>query len=97
MPSPGVTAKNDQSNEMSNPKPEEEPVVQFKEKGPSDEEIDERRQQTGTQGGKGSGFGLHRCDDFFARHGGHLTWASSPGKGSTFSFTIRSFSDNRYG
>lgn len=50
--------------------------------------IDERKRQTGTSGEKGSGFGLLLCEDFIARHGGKLTWTSSPGEGSTFSFTI---------
>ena len=50
--------------------------------------IDKRKQQTGPKGEKGSGFGLLRCEDFVARHSGHLTWVSSPGEGSTFSFTI---------
>ncbi len=50
--------------------------------------IDDRKQQPGTSGEKGSGFGLLLCEDFIQRHGGHLTWESAPGKGTTFSFTI---------
>lgn len=50
--------------------------------------IDDRKQQAGTAGEFGSGFGLLLCEDFIQRHGGHLTWESTPGKGSTFSFTI---------
>lgn len=50
--------------------------------------IDDRKQKTGTSGETGSGFGLLLCEDFIQRHGGHLTWESAPGKGSTFSFTI---------
>jgi signal transduction histidine kinase len=50
--------------------------------------IDERKQVAGTSGETGSGFGLLLCEDFIQRHGGHLTWESAPGKGSTFSFTI---------
>jgi signal transduction histidine kinase len=50
--------------------------------------IDDRKKQTGTSGEGGSGFGLLLCEDFIQRHGGHLTWESKPGKGSTFSFTI---------
>lgn len=50
--------------------------------------IDDRKKQTGTSGESGSGFGLLLCEDFIQRHGGHLTWESKPGKGSTFSFTI---------
>lgn len=47
-----------------------------------------QKKQTGTSGESGSGFGLLLCEDFIQRHGGHLTWESKPGKGSTFSFTI---------
>lgn len=50
--------------------------------------IDDRKQQAGTSGETGSGFGLLLCDDFIQRHGGHLKWESTPGKGSIFSFTI---------
>jgi signal transduction histidine kinase len=50
--------------------------------------IDDRKKQTGTSGEGGSGFGLLLCEDFIQRHGGHLTWESKPGKGSTFSFTV---------
>ena len=50
--------------------------------------IDDRKQQTGTSGEVGSGFGLLLCEDFIQRHGGHLTWESALGEGSTFSFTI---------
>lgn len=50
--------------------------------------IDDRKQKTGTSGESGSGFGLLLCEDFIQRHGGHLTWESTLGKGSTFSFTI---------
>lgn len=50
--------------------------------------IDDRKQKTGTAGETGSGFGLLLCEDFIQRHGGHLKWESTPGSGSTFSFTI---------
>lgn len=50
--------------------------------------IDSRKQKTGTSGESGSGFGLLLCEDFIQRHGGHLTWVSTEGKGSTFYFTI---------
>lgn len=50
--------------------------------------IDDRKQKSGTSGEFGSGFGLLLCEDFIQRHGGHLTWESTLGKGSTFSFTI---------
>lgn len=50
--------------------------------------IDDRKQKTGTSGESGSGFGLLLCEDFIQRHGGHLTWESALGLGTTFSFTI---------
>lgn len=50
--------------------------------------IDDWKRQPGTSGESGSGFGLLLCEDFIQRHGGHLTWESKPGEGSTFSFTI---------
>ncbi|HKK17563.1 MAG TPA: ATP-binding protein, partial [Opitutales bacterium] len=50
--------------------------------------IDDRKQKSGTSGETGSGFGLLLCEDFIQRHGGHLSWESTLGKGSTFSFTI---------
>lgn len=50
--------------------------------------IDDRKQKSGTSGEVGSGFGLLLCEDFIQRHGGHLTWESALGEGSTFSFTI---------
>lgn len=50
--------------------------------------IDDRKQKSGTSGEVGSGFGLLLCEDFIQRHGGHLTWESAVGEGSTFSFTI---------
>ena len=50
--------------------------------------IDSRKQRAGTSGETGSGFGLLLCEDFVQRHGGRLYWASSPGEGSTFGFTL---------
>ncbi|WPJ94242.1 HAMP domain-containing sensor histidine kinase [Coraliomargarita algicola] len=50
--------------------------------------IDGRKQKSGTSGEMGSGFGLLLCEDFIQRHGGHLTWESATGEGTTFSFTI---------
>lgn len=50
--------------------------------------IDDRKQKSGTSGEVGSGFGLLLCEDFIQRHGGHLTWESALGEGSSFSFTI---------
>jgi len=46
--------------------------------------IDDRKQKLGTSGEKGSGLGLLLCEDFVHRHGGHLTWQSSLGEGTTF-------------
>jgi len=50
--------------------------------------LDERKQRPGTAGETGSGFGLLLCEDFIQRHGGELSWESTPGAGSTFSFSI---------
>jgi signal transduction histidine kinase len=50
--------------------------------------IDNRKQQAGTSGEVGSGFGLLLCEEFVQRHGGRLIWESAPNAGSTFSFTI---------
>lgn len=50
--------------------------------------MDNRKQQEGTAGETGSGFGLLLCEEFIKRHSGHLSWESIPGKGSTFTFNI---------
>jgi signal transduction histidine kinase len=50
--------------------------------------VDDRKQRPGTSGETGSGFGLLLCEDLIQRHGGHLSWESTPSKGSTFIFTI---------
>ncbi len=50
--------------------------------------VDDRKRQVGTSGESGSGFGLLLCEEFIQRHGGHLSWESAVGEGSTFSFTI---------
>ena len=39
-------------------------------------------------GESGSGFGLLLCEDFVHRHGGRLSWQSTPQQGSTFCFTV---------
>jgi signal transduction histidine kinase len=50
--------------------------------------IDNRKEQVGTDGETGSGFGLLLCEDFVQRHGGRLSWESAPQQGSTFRFTV---------
>lgn len=42
----------------------------------------------GTAGEKGSGLGLDICIDFVTLHGGTINAESTPGKGSTFYFTL---------
>ncbi len=42
----------------------------------------------GTTGEKGTGMGIHLCQDFLALNGGVLTIRSAPGQGSTFIFTL---------
>jgi signal transduction histidine kinase len=42
----------------------------------------------GTNGEKGSGLGLDLCIDFVEKHGGDIRVNSTPGEGSTFTFTI---------
>jgi signal transduction histidine kinase len=43
---------------------------------------------TGTSGEKGTGLGLLLCKDFIEKNKGTISVESSPGKGSTFIFTI---------
>ena len=42
----------------------------------------------GTSGEKGTGLGFNLCYDFAQKHGGDLWVESTPGKGSTFYFTM---------
>ena len=44
---------------------------------------------TGTRNEKGTGLGLKLCKDFVAKNGGEISVTSVPGKGSTFSFTMK--------
>ena len=50
--------------------------------------VDNRKEQMGTDGETGSGFGLLLCEDFVQRHGGRLDWESAPKQGSMFRFTV---------
>ena len=44
---------------------------------------------SGTRNEKGPGLGLKLCKDFVEKNGGTISVTSVPGKGSTFSFTLR--------
>ncbi len=50
--------------------------------------VEEYHTTTGTSGEAGTGLGLIIVSDFVKRHGGTLNIDSTPGKGSTFSFTL---------
>lgn len=45
----------------------------------------------GTRNEKGTGVGLSLCSEFLDHHGSKLSIESTPGKGSSFSFTLRKF------
>jgi signal transduction histidine kinase len=51
-------------------------------------DVDKKASRPGTNNELGTGFGLILCREFVKKNGGELTVESSPGKGSTFSFTV---------
>jgi signal transduction histidine kinase len=50
--------------------------------------VDKKSSRPGTNNELGTGFGLILCLEFVKKNGGELSVESSPGKGSTFSFTV---------
>lgn len=50
--------------------------------------IDAHISTRGTADEKGTGLGLVICKDFVEKHGGHFSVISSPGKGTSVSFTV---------
>lgn len=50
--------------------------------------LNENTSSLGTAKEQGTGLGLILCKEFIEKHGGTITVASEPGKGSTFSFTL---------
>lgn len=55
--------------------------------------FDPYKSQPGTSNEKGTGLGLLLCKDFVEMHGGRISVASEPGKGSIFGFTMKRFND----
>jgi two-component system sensor histidine kinase/response regulator len=50
--------------------------------------INTKNKTLGTEGEKGTGIGLVLCKEFAERNGGNIRVISTPGKGSTFCFTL---------
>lgn len=52
-----------------------------------------KAQKSGTMGEKGTGLGLVLCQEIVQKHEGEIWAESSPGQGSTFSFSLNSYQE----